>query len=83
MVFIGISLIALGVVIFVFSYFYGWISVTPDVDAKAYSHYQLLSTIFGISSLVVFVGGWITVILAIRRANQNYRNEQRKKLEDA
>lgn len=73
--FIGIGIAVLGVFLFVCMIFYGWISVTPNVDATRYASYQRLSTVFGISSLVVFSAGVIAVVHAIRKMNRDYKKK--------
>lgn len=74
--FIGIGVAVVGVLLFICMIFYGWISVTPNVDAAHYASYQRLAAVFGISSLIVFVGGIVIVVRTIRKMNREYKKEE-------
>jgi len=75
--FAGIALTLIGVCMFVFGMYYGWISSVPGAGPATYSRYQILSDVFGILTLVFILGGALTVFFAIRRMNLDYAKEKK------
>lgn len=76
--FIGIALLLLGIGMFVFGMYYGWASGLPDTGPAAHDRYQSLSTVFGVLTYGFIAAGVLLIVLAIRRMNTDYRNEQER-----
>lgn len=81
--FIGIGLLVLGVGMFVVGMYYGWVSGLPDTGTEAHARYQSLSTAFGVLTYALIAVGALIVVLAIRKMNANYREEQRRAQREA
>ena len=73
---LGIALIALGAATFVIGLQYASFAMPPDVDALMRERYRLYSTVFGYASYVLFLGGFIVVIWAVRRHNKLSRENR-------
>lgn len=66
----------LGIGMFAFVMYYGWVSGFPDVQPAAHSRYQSLSTVFGVLSFCLIAAGAVIVFLAIRKMNADYKKER-------
>lgn len=73
---IGIALLLLGIGMFVYGMYYGWVSGLPDAGPAAHQRYQSLSTIFGVLTYGFIAAGALVIVLAIRRMNASYRKER-------
>ena len=75
-IFIGIALLLVGVGMFIYGMYYGWVSGLPDAGPAAHDRYKFLSTVFGILTYGFIAAGVLLIVLAIRRMNANYRKER-------
>ena len=75
-IFIGIALLVLGIGMFIYGMYYGWVSGLPGASPAAQDRYQSLSTVFGVLTYGLIAVGAAVIVLAIRRMNAKYRKEQ-------
>ena len=68
--FSGVVIVILGVLVAISSYYYAWVTGTPNFSAELYERYQTYSLILGISSIFIIFFGIYTFVKSIRMMNR-------------
>jgi uncharacterized MnhB-related membrane protein len=73
---IGAVLLVGGIVMLVYGLYYGSVLGTPDLGPAVRSRYEFLSSAFGILTYCFVGAGVITIAMAIRKMNADYKKER-------
>jgi len=76
--FVGFLIILIGFFIGVASYYYAWVSGTPDYSKDVYEFNQSISMVLGIAALIIIFSGVFYLVKAIKKINAEYRESSEK-----
>jgi hypothetical protein len=73
---VGAVLLVAGIAMLVYGLYYGSVLGSPDLGPTARSKYEFLSSAFGILTYCFLGAGAITIVMAIRKMNADYKKER-------